>query len=147
MLGELGIKGAVVDLVQIGLAAGATDSFSSSVDMAGFGGCLFVGIIGAQDATATAALNVQHSDDNQNWTYCATAYLDTPQQNQDDKLIVIDVQKPRKRYLRCELDRNGTTTWGGTIAIRYLARGTPVPLSASYVPGTPIQAVSDPDFA
>src|SRR3989304_2949636 len=145
MLGELGIKGATVDLVQAGLAAGATDLFSSSVDMAGFGGCLFVGIIGAQDVTATSFLKVQHSDDDQNWTYCQTALVE-PAANQDDKLIVIDVHRPRKRYLRTELDRTGTPTGGGTAAIRYLARGTPIPIGASHATGSPVQAVSDPDL-
>ena len=136
-------NGASVSLILVGLVSGTSDPASDSVDMAGFEGCLFVGVIGAQDAAAQAALEVQESDDDATWVPIASH---TAPVNSDNKIFVIDVHRPKRRYLRTLLTRSGTTntTWGGTLAIRYNPRGTPIPAEASHALA-PLQLVSPAD--
>ena len=52
-------RDAKLTLVQVGLASGATDPNSSSVDMAQFGGCLFVCVLQSIDATGTVSMQVE----------------------------------------------------------------------------------------
>ena len=121
-----------VTLVQAGLADGATDPNSSSVDMSGFESVLFIGIIGAQDASATAAIKAAGSTDDSSFTDITGAVVTSPV-NSDDKFLILDVVKPLDRYIRTTLTRAGTTntTWGGTIAIQYGAAKGPTTHDAS----------------
>ena len=136
-------KHALAVLHQSPFVAGATDGPAAGViDMAGFEACLFIGVIGAQDAAATAQLDVEASDLAGDWgspTIIATAV--TPV-NSDNTILVIDVKRPKKRFLRTNLTRGGTgnTTWGGTIAILYNPRGTPMPAEATHAVA-PVQVV------
>lgn len=133
-------KGAVATLVQVGLAAGGTDPNSAAVDMAGYRGCLFVGIVGSQGATSASQIQVEHSDDNQSWSTLTGAAAATAA-DADDKLLLVDVQHSSKRYLRTKLTRNGADiVWGGTVAIRYGPRGTPVETDATHAVA-PVQVV------
>ena len=125
-------KSIVLDLVQAGLADGTTDPDSSSVDMQGFEGVMFVGIIGAQDAAATAAIQAAGSTDDSTFADITGALATSPV-NSDDKILVLDVYRPQDRYIRTTLTRAGTTntTWGGTLAIRYGAHNKPTTHTAA----------------
>ncbi|MDX9861657.1 MAG: hypothetical protein RBS99_12150, partial [Rhodospirillales bacterium] len=50
-------------LVQAGLADGQTDPDSSSVDMAGFDGVMFIGIVGTITGAGTVTLTAEQSSD------------------------------------------------------------------------------------
>jgi len=119
-------KNVKLHLVQDGLADGASESDSDSVDMSGFDGVVFVGIIGAQADLATAAMQAEQSDDDTTFFPLAGAVVTSPV-NSDDKFLVLDVYRPLKRYVRTELIRAGTgnTTWGGTLAIQYMGSKKP----------------------
>jgi len=115
-----------ISLVQNYLADGATDPNSDSVDMSGFDGVTYVGIIGAQDATATAEIKAQQSDDDITFNDLSGAVAISPVDS-DNKFLVLDVYRPLKRFVRTVLTRGGTTNseWGGTIAIQYMGSKKP----------------------
>ena len=115
-----------IHLVQNGLADGDTDPDSDSVDMSAFDGVVFVGIIGVQAAGATASLQAEQSEDDSTFNALVGAVVTSPI-NSDDKFLVLDVYRPLKRFLRTALTRGGTgnTTYGGTIAIQYMASKKP----------------------
>jgi len=131
-------KEAAWSVVQNGLAAGATDGNSSSVDMAGYRSVTFLGTIGAQDAAATASLEAQQSDDDVTFESVAGAVI-TSAVNQDNKILVLEV-RPTKRYVRTTLTRGGTgnTEWHGTYAIRHNGRLAPASAPASVHAATPV---------
>jgi hypothetical protein len=115
----------LLSLVQAALADGSTDPNSSSVDMAGYDGCLFVGIVGTITTTGTCTLAVEQSSDDgvaDAFSALTGASAVASLAAKSDLLLVIDVQHPTKRYLRTSLTRaTANSVWGGTIAIRYRA--------------------------
>lgn len=124
MFTELG-KNVEIDLVQDGLSAGQTDPDSSSVDMAGFESVMFIGIIGDQTATGTAVLAAEGSTDDSTFVAITNGSVTGPA-NSDDSLLIIDVVRPKDRFIRVAMTlATDDTTWGGTIAIRYNGRKPP----------------------
>lgn len=115
-----------ISLLQNYLTDGGTDPNSDSVDMSGFDGVMFLGIIGQQDATALAGLRAQQSDDDITFNNLSGAVVDSPV-NSDNKFLVLDVYRPLKQYIRTVLTRGGTTNseWGGTLAIQYMGSKKP----------------------
>ena len=115
-----------ISMVQNYLADGAGASNSDSVDMSGFDGVMFVGIIGQQDASATAEIKAQQSTDNAAFNDLSGAVAISPV-NSDNKFLVLDVYRPLERYVRSVLTRAGTTNseWGGTLAIQYMGSKKP----------------------
>ena len=71
-------KNVKISLAQNYLADGATDPNSDSVDMSGFDGVMFIGIIGAQDAAATAEIKAQQSDDDSTFNDLSGAVVVSP---------------------------------------------------------------------
>lgn len=111
------------ELLKIDLSAAAAVSAGTavngaSVDMSGYEGAMFHCTI----ATANAGnfIKVQGSDDNSNWDDLAdTAVIAVS--NAD--IVLIEVNKPKHRYLRPVVIRAGTNTAIGDLyAIRYGAR-------------------------
>ena len=50
----------------------------------------------------------------------------------DDKLLIIDVQHPKDRYVRTALTRaTANSIYGGTLAIRYRAENKPTTITAA----------------
>lgn len=118
-------KNIKIDLVQIGIAAGQTDPDSDSVDMANYESVMFVGIIGVQTATGTAALHAEGSTDDSTFVDITGAVATGPA-NSDNKLLILDIVKPLDRYIRTVLTQaTDDTTWGGTLAIQYNGRKPP----------------------
>lgn len=102
-------------------ASAGTAVNSDSVDMAGFDGVVFFGRI----ATANAANfgNVAQSSDDSVFADLAGTKV-VPGDDADS--FSIDVYKPTKRYLRCEVDRGGVNTIVGDIyAVQYGAHKKP----------------------
>jgi len=126
-------KEAKISLIQPSLASGSTDPASASVDMSGYGSATFIGVTGAADVGAQASLQVQDSDDDSSFADIAGAVI-TSGFNPDDKLLVIEVKNPAKRYLRTVLTRSGTTNlaWAATLAILHRGRVTPAVVDATH---------------
>jgi hypothetical protein len=118
-------KNVKVTLVQAPLADGQTDPDSAAVDMQGFEGVMFVGIVGTVTGSGTAALKASQSADNVNFNDLAGAAV-TGAAGGSDKFFVLDVYRPFDRYVRTTLTRAAANSiYGGTIAIQYGARKRP----------------------
>jgi hypothetical protein len=118
-------KNVKVTMVKAGAVSAGTAINSDSVDMEGFDGVIFLGTIATANA-ANFANVAQSSDDGSadDFTDLAGTKV-VPGDNGDSYMI--DVYRPGKRYLRCELDRGGANTATGDIyAIQYVARKAPV---------------------
>ena len=108
-------------------AAGTTARNSSAVDMQGWEGVLFIALFGALTATQVTAIKAQQA------TSSGGAFSDLagtkvgPLADADDnKALVLDVKRPRERYVRCVVDRDtADAVIDGVIAIQYGARKVP----------------------
>lgn len=110
-------------------AAATTLITSSAVDMKGFDACCFTVAYGGIDATATNTVKIQQSSDDGS----ADAYSDldnstvTVAADDDNQIVVVDVVRPQKRYLKCVLTRGvATTVIDGIFAQQYQAKTGPV---------------------
>lgn len=111
-------------------AAGTGDTInSSSVDMQGFGAVQFVVLFGAILATGTNKVKAQQSGDDGS----ADAFADLKgtgidlADTDDNKVAVLDIDKPLERYVRCTVVRGvANTTIDGIIAILYEPNVEPI---------------------
>lgn len=120
-------KNVKVDLVVNPTSAGTVATTTgASLDMAGYDGCAFVCTIGNATSGATATLAVRGSASTSSFVAISGATC-VSTGGADNGLLMIDVYKPRKRYLSPTL-AIGTTilVHGGVTAYRYHARSVPV---------------------
>lgn len=88
------------------VAAGTTDVNSDIVDTAGFEGVRFIVGFGAITANAVTSIKAQQNDANS-----ASGMADLEDTNitvaddDDNQIAIVDVYKPRERYLRLAIDR------------------------------------------
>jgi hypothetical protein len=90
------------------VAAGTTDQKCDGVDRQGFEGVRFTVSWGAISATAVARCKVQQSDDDVDghYTDLASSFTTALTATTDDnKITVVDVYKPTKRWIRLYVDR------------------------------------------
>lgn len=120
------------------VAAGAAiDANSAIIDTAGYEGVIFVATITGSAATGVATLKVEENSASQDAGMVALAGAVasvTSAANNDlaDKLLVIDVYRPRKRYVQAVRTSSvANITFGPVIAILYGARKLPVEPDAS----------------
>lgn len=96
-----------VDGTNFEVAAGTTDLTSEAVDMAGFEGVRFICGFGAITAGAATSVKAQQSSDDG----ASDAYADlegtaiTVADDDDNQVTIIDVFRPRERYLKHVVDR------------------------------------------
>jgi hypothetical protein len=125
----------VVDLVQAALADGATDPDSTAVDMAGYDGVMFIGICGTITGSGTCTLAASQSSDNavaDDFSAISGASAVATSSTKSDKILVVDVLYPAKRYVRTTLTRAvANSVWGGTLALRYCAKNKPTTFTAA----------------
>lgn len=119
-------------------AASNTDDDSDAVDMQGYEGVMFVTPITDSVATGVATLTAKQSDASAG-TYAAlsgavAAVTSAVNDDVNQKLLVVDVYKPLKRYLKANLT-SGTANiaFGETIAIKYNGRAMPISQLAAEV--------------
>lgn len=114
-------------------AAGATNVNGAGVDRQGFDGVLFILGFGTIVATGVQGIKAQQSDDDGS----SDAYGDlagtlvSAADDDDDKLVMLDVYRPLKRWVRLVVTRataNSTIDLG--VAIPYGASKQPVTLHA-----------------
>ena len=133
------LKNCLIKEVNAPVAAGSTiDDNSDRIDMSGWDGVVFIAPITDSVATGVAALTVEQNDDDSGSGMTALAgavATATCAVNDDlnDSLLVVDVYKPRKRYLQGVLtSTTANIAFGNTIAILYKSRGVmPVAEDAS----------------
>ena len=115
-----------------------TSNNGASVDMQNFEGVTFIALLGDGDTNADVSIKAQQSDDNgvgDDWTDLAgtsIAAIDTD----DDGLLILEVYRPRKRFVRPVIVRaNGTLGFAvdGIIAAQSGARKLPVTQPADVV--------------
>ena len=135
-------KDVKVTLVQAPLADGQTDPDSSSVDMQGFEGVLFIGIVGTVTGSGTASLKASQSSDNSSFNDLSGVTA-TGSAGGSDKFILLDVYRPLDRYVRTTLTRAvANPIYGGTIAIQYGAHKKPTIHDAATLAAAAILGIS-----
>lgn len=117
-------KNCKVTLVKGPQGSAGTAVTSDEVDMEGFEGVVFVGSI----ATVNAANFAKAQQDTATGMGSAADLEGTKVVPGDDgDSFMIDIYRPRERFLRVVIDRGGTNTATGDIyAIQYGARKAPV---------------------
>jgi len=117
-------KNTEVEMILAGAGSAGTTLTSSAVDMQGFEGVMFVGTIATANAANFAKVQ-QSSDDGDADAYAdLTGTKNVPGDDADSFLI--DINKPRERYLKLLIDRGGANTATGDVyAIKYGAHAKP----------------------
>jgi len=114
-------KNVKITKVLAAAATGVTALNSASVDMASFDGVVFFGRLAVANAGNFG--NLAQSSDDVTFNDLAGTKV-SPGDNEDS--FAIDVYKPTKRFVRCEIDRSGITTITGDVyAIQYRASKAP----------------------
>ena len=135
-------KNVKITMVQAPLADGHTDPDSAAVDMQGFEGVMFVGIVGTVTGSGTASLKAAQSSDNSNFSDLS-GVVATGAAGGSDKFLVLDVYKPLERYVRTTLTRAvANSIYGGTIAIQYGAHKRPTVHDAATLAAAAILGIS-----
>ncbi len=116
-----------VTRVMNAVAAGTTDQESSTVDMQGFDGVMFVAAFGTITTNAVTSVKAQQgalSNGSDGADLVGTGI--TVADDDDNQVAIIDIYRPQERYVRCVIDR-GTqnAVIDGVLAIQYKGRRQP----------------------
>lgn len=95
----------VTSVVMREVAAGSTSTTSSGVDTLGYAGVRFVAGFGTLTASQVTNLKAQHSDDNVTYVDVAGTATANMADADSGKLLILDVYKPQKRYVRASVQR------------------------------------------
>lgn len=126
-----------VTRVSNAVAAGTTDINSSEVDMQNFEGVKFYVLFGAITAGAVTSIKAQQDTVT---GMAGAADLEgtalTVADDDDNQIAILDVYRPRERFVRCVVDR-GTqnAVVDGIIAVQYGPRVMPATNDATTVVG------------
>jgi len=111
------------------LSAAQTTGTSDALDMQNWDGVVFIGILGAGTATGTLSLKVQQCTTS-GGTYAdltGTSSGNSTATTDNNKMIIIDIFRPLKRYLKVITTRGtANTILEALIAIQYRGRKVPV---------------------
>ena len=110
------------------MAAGQTNQNGSIIDMANYEGVVFIAALGALASGAVTGLKVQMgSESNLSDAADLAGTAISIADSDDNKLLVVDVNRPSERYVRAVLTRGtGDATIDGVVAIQYGPRLMPV---------------------
>lgn len=115
--------------------AGSTDLNGTGVDMTGFESVLFIWSVGTLTANQVTALHAQQSSDDagaDDYTDLEGSATPALADTASNKLLILDVVKPTKRYVRPVLDRaTANAVSDGCIAVQYNPRTLPTTQPAS----------------
>lgn len=132
------LKASKIDKVLVATVAGTADTLNGDiVDLQGFDSVMLIAILGDVANTAVVTLKAYCGDaaalgDGAYKTTTATVTADAT--SADDKLLILDVLKPGKRYVRADLVRaTANAVVDGIIAIRYNAKAKPTTQPADVV--------------
>lgn len=117
-------KNCKVILIEAAAGSAGTELLSDAVDMQGFDGCMFVGSIATANAGNYAKVQ-QSSDDGSTDTYADLTGTKLVTGDNGDSFL-IDIYRPRERYLKLSIIRAGANTATGDVyAILYHAKDMP----------------------
>jgi hypothetical protein len=128
--------------------AGTSTLTSDVVDLQGWDGCLFIALTG--DATSGTVLTLAALGNTANSTSGAVAitgasasYTSTSATDADNKMLLVDVVRPLKRYAHVTLTRaTQNCVCNGIIAIKYRGAKAPITQSASHVIASALAAAA-----
>lgn len=112
-------------------AAGSTDiTTAAAVDTKGYEGVAFLGAFGALTATQVTSMKAQQSSDNgvaDGFSDLAGTKLGPLADADGNKLLLLDVFRPQKRYVKPIINRaTANAVVDGVFAILYGAREEPI---------------------
>lgn len=127
-------------------AAGTSDINGASFDTNQAGGpynCfLAIAAVGTLTATQVTSLKIQGSADNSTWSDLSGVVQGPVADTDGNKLIIVDVFRPKFRYLRAVLDRGtANAVLDAIIYIGYNAGGVPILTQDSTVAVPAVSAV------
>lgn len=117
----------IVPTVDAPTAAGTSTIDSTAVDMAGYGGVLFIVRLG----TAAANNNIRCQQDVVVGMGGAADLTGTLVASGANNVVMLEVIKPAEQFLRCRITRGTSTTIDSMVAIRFGARLGPTVIPAS----------------
>ena len=125
------LKNAEFSRVSNRIAAGVSDQQSTGVDTVNFQAVLFLVAFETIVATAVTSVKAQHSDDNATWSDIPDSSVPVVPAD-DNKIVVLEVKTPSKRYVRAAVDRGtANATIDGIFAARLHPRVKPVTQGAT----------------
>lgn len=127
-----------VTVVEAAAAAGTSELVSDVLDMQGWGGVMFIALLG--DVTDTSVLTLTAKGNSANSTSSptpvtqASATFTAGASNADSKVLMVDVYEPQLRYMFASLTRGtANAVVGGVIAIQYQPDSKPTSQDASVI--------------
>jgi len=141
------LPNAELHYVDVAEAAGSSiDSDSAIVDTQGYEGCVFITPIVDSADTGVATLTIEQNIANSASGMAALAgavavATSAADDDLNSKLLIVDVHKPRERYLRSNItSATANIAFGDTIAILYGAHKMPVAQLAAEVAASAVVA-------
>lgn len=131
------LKDAKVIRVENAATAGTTELVTDVIDMQGFDSIAFIATLGDVTATSVLTLTVKTNSANSTSsptpvTTVATATYTAAASDADNKMMIVDVNEPRQRYVFASLTRTTANAVVDSItAILYNAHEKPVTADAS----------------
>ncbi len=114
------------------VAAGTSVQNGTGVDMTGYDAVRFIALIGTLTATQVTSLKAQDSSDNSTFADITSGATTAMADGDSNKMLVCDVIRPAKRYVRPVLSRaTANAVIDGIIAELYQTRALPVTADAS----------------
>lgn len=129
----------MIDRVKNAEADAATAITDGDIlDLAGFDSVLAIALLNDVDVSCVPTLKAYTGDNSAltDGAYEAVTAggLTASATDHDNKLLVLDIVKPGKRYVRFDMTRaGGNLTLDGIVAIRYNARNMPVTQGADVI--------------
>lgn len=124
------LSGVKITRVLVDTAAGKAATASDILDMSGFDGVLFIAKLGDVADTSVVTLAAQQNTANSTSgmaTLSGSVTYTAGASDADDDLLVLDVHRPRERYVRAVLtSATANAEKNGIIAIQYGASKLPV---------------------
>lgn len=129
-------------VVEAAAAAGQTELVTDVVDTQGYDSIAFIALMG--DVTDTSVLTLTAKTNTANSvssptpvTLADTATFTAGASDADSKILMLDINKPRARYVFASLTRTtANAVVGGVIAVLYNAHNRPVTQDATVIAGT-----------
>lgn len=128
-----------VSVVEGAAAAAQTELTTEVVDMAGWSGVMFIAHLGDVASGCVLGLVADHSDDDDGgWEDLVGPLAHTADATDaDNKVMVLDVAKPAKRYVRARLTRTtADAVVNGIVAVRYGPLSVPVTQGSTVLEST-----------
>ncbi|MGV8832967.1 MAG: hypothetical protein ACOH2N_13400 [Devosia sp.] len=121
-------------VVEASAAAGTTELTTDVIDMAGWHGVAFIAHLGDVTTGSVLGFVADHSDeDDGGWDDLEGPLAFTAgASDADNKLLVLDLVRPAKRFVRARLSRTvANAVLGGVVAVKYGPTFSPVTQGAT----------------